>query len=122
MSFEKGGKRITLKEGRETSTCKRITGKSLHRVIRSNWSKLTQLFSIVAMEEGPKKMMCGELTLSINNEQGKIGQVHSNYLIDKLLVEFEDLFAEPDTLPLTRNLDHSINLNPNFEPVYITAY
>lgn len=72
------------------------------------------------MEEGPGKVIHGELTLSINNE--KMGQVHSNYLIDKLLVEFEDLFAEPNTLPLTRNLDYSINLKPDSEPVNIRTY
>lgn len=53
--FEKGGKRMTLQRGRETGTYKMIIGKSLHKAIRSKWSKLTQLFSIVAWRKGLEK-------------------------------------------------------------------
>ena len=62
---------------------------------------MAQLFSIVAVEEGQEKLRCGELTLSINNDQKEVGQVHSSYLIDELLIEFGDLFAKPNTLPPT---------------------
>jgi len=43
-------------------------------------------------------------------------------LLDELLVKYEDLFAEPRSLPPNRLFDHSINLKPNTEPVNIRAY
>ena len=42
--------------------------------------------------------------------------------IHKLLMEFEDMFATPQTLPPHRILDHSIHLKPNSEPVNLKAY
>ena len=60
--------------------------------------------------------------MSISIDHGKVVQVHSSHLIDGLLVEFGDLFAEPNTLPPTRNLDHSINLKLASEPINIRAY
>ena len=61
MSFEKEGRRITLTSGRKTATCKMITGKRLQRVLKSKWSQLTQLFSIMEVEESPKEEELGEL-------------------------------------------------------------
>jgi len=38
------------------------------------------------------------------------------------VVEYKDLFVEPNSLSPNRSLDHSITLKPNFEPVNIRAY
>lgn len=57
-----------------------------------------------------------------SNKQGEFDQVHSQTLINELLVEFKDLFAELVTLPPTRTLDHSIKLKPNTKPVNIRSY
>lgn len=51
VSFDKGGKRMTLTGGKEFGACRMITGKRLHRVFKNKWCQLTQLFSIVAAEE-----------------------------------------------------------------------
>ena len=95
----KEGRKMTLIGGKEIGTCKMITRKRLQRVSKNKWCQLTQLFSIVAVDEGPNRVMYREL-----------------------LVEFRDLFAEPTTLPPTRALDHSINLKPNIEPINIRSY
>ena len=42
--------------------------------------------------------------------------------IHQLLTEFEDVFAEPTTLPPHRQLDHEIHLIPNSTPVNVRPY
>ena len=75
------------------------------------------------MEEGhDSKAEQGEFYLTINTPLGMHYQVHHSDLLDKLLVEFEDLFIKPTTLPLTRMFDHAINLKPNAKPINIRSY
>ena len=48
--------------------------------------------------------------------------VHHLDLLNTMLVEYEDLFVEPTSLPPTRIYDHTINLKPNMEPINIRSY
>jgi len=50
MTFNKGGRRMTLTGSVETRTCKMITGKRLHKLFKSKWTQMAQLFSIHAIE------------------------------------------------------------------------
>ena len=70
VSFEKGGRRMTLTGGKETATCKMITSKRLQRVLKSKWSQLAQLFSIVEVEKKHNREEYGELQLTVNHQQG----------------------------------------------------
>lgn len=74
VSFDKEGKRMTLKGGRETGTCKLITGKRLHKAFKNNWGKLAQLFSVVAAGDGWEKLTTGELNVVASNPQEKLNQ------------------------------------------------
>ena len=49
-------------------------------------------------------------------------QVHELALLDLLLVEYQDFFVEPKSLPPKRSLDHTIPLQPNVEHVNIKSY
>ena len=52
----------------------------------------------------------------------KDSKVHLPTPIHNLLMEFEDLFATPQSLPPPRILDYSIHLKRNSEPVNLKAY
>ena len=39
-----------------------------------------------------------------------------------LLIEFEELFTEPTTLPLACFLNHTVHLKPNSEAVNVRSY
>ena len=43
-------------------------------------------------------------------------------LVQELLVEFQDLFAEPSSLPPRRDCDHTIPLVPGAQPVSVRQY
>ena len=43
-------------------------------------------------------------------------------LLERLLQEFSDLFAEPMGLPPQRHLDHRIHLTPDTAPVAVRPY
>jgi len=40
VTFEKGGKRMTLIGSAEVGTCKMISGKKLHKLLRSKWTQV----------------------------------------------------------------------------------
>ena len=92
-------------------TCKLIKGKRLQQLFSRKISQVAQLFSIEAKEEteyydGEE----GKCTV-ISNKQPQVSwQVHKLALFDVLLVEYQDLFIEPKSLPPERSLDHSIPL------------
>ena len=92
VSFEKGGRRWTLFGGREAGVCKMITGKKLQKVFKNKWGWLTQLFSIVSVDEAPGNAKSGEAYFSIKTPNSIAGQVQNFALLDKLLIEFNDLF------------------------------
>ena len=116
VSFETEGRKMTLSEGKEVGMCKMISGKRLQRVIKRKWGRWPHLFLIVAVEEvqaGPA--LQGEIYLTVSAPQGRPDQVHHSDLLNKLLIEYEDLFLKPQSLPPTRVHNHSINLKPHTE-------
>ena len=66
--------------------------------------------------------MQGEMGLTVSTPQGMQDQVCHSDSLNKLLVDYKDLFMEPQTLPPTRMFNHNINLKPDAEPVNIRAY
>jgi len=46
VTFEKGGKKMTLMGSREIGACKMITGRKLQTLLKNKWAQVTQLFSI----------------------------------------------------------------------------
>ena len=106
VSFDKEGRKMTLSGEKEVGSCKMISRRKLHKMLRSKWCQLSQLFSLmavgegtlVAVEGGPKaKRNGGARTTQLK----KINQEHTQHLIDELLDSYKDLFAEPTTLPPT---------------------
>ena len=63
-----------------------------------------------------------EIYLTVSAPQGIPDQVHHLNLLNELLVEYEDLFIKPQSLPPTWMHDHSINLKPHTEAVNIRTY
>lgn len=61
----------------------------------------------------------GDQGNSTNQQPWKVQELDS---LNKLLIEFNDLFEEPESLPPHRHYDHSIILKPNTEPINIQAY
>ena len=114
---------MTLNGSTETGVCKMISGKKLQKIFKNKWAQVAQLFLIHGVEQmGDDKEQEGDLRLSINSQpppQWKLCELDS---LDKLLVEFDNLFMEPNFLPPSRPLDHSITLKPNTEPANIRAY
>ena len=104
VSFEKGGRRLTLFGGREAGVCKMIIGKRLQKVFKNKWGRLTQLFSIMSVEEALGIVRSGEAYFSIKTPNSTTRQVQYLALLDKLLIEFNDLFQEPKGLPPTESL------------------
>ena len=51
VTFEKGGRRMTITGNAEMGTCKLITGKRLHKLFKNKWTNVAQLFSIQAAEQ-----------------------------------------------------------------------
>jgi len=49
-------------------------------------------------------------------------KVHFSDSLHSILIEFKDLFAEANSLPPQRPLDHVIHLKPNFDSINIRAY
>ena len=77
----------------------------------------------MAMEEDlDSKEDQGEIHFQVSTPEGMLDQVHDSVLLDKLLIEFEDLFMDLKTLPPTQEFDHAINLKSNLEPINIRSY
>jgi len=81
------------------------------------------LFSIQAVEylkedKEPRR----ELMLTINNPFQPHLKAQELDSLNILLVEFEDLFVEPNSLPPKRSLNYSIPLKPNTKLVNIRSY
>ena len=49
-------------------------------------------------------------------------KVQFDDFLHSLLVEFEELFVEPTSLPPDRFLEHTIHLKPNTEPINVCSY
>lgn len=123
VSFEKDGRRMTLTGKNEMGACKMISGRRLQRVLRSKWSQIAHLFSVIAVEgDHTGTAIQGEMRLTVSTPQGMQNQVCHSDALNKLLVDYKDLFSEPKTLPPTRMFDHNINLKPGAEPINIRAY
>jgi hypothetical protein len=52
---------------------------------------------------------------SISGESRPTADVHSS--VKDILLEYQDIFAEPTGLPSTRFYDHSIPLIPGYKPM-----
>ena len=123
VSFKKEGKRMTITGGRKDGMYKLMTGKKLRKVMKGKWAQWAQLFSIVAKEDTTDEHDgLGQTYLTINSRGDPPDQVTHLALLNELLVNYEDLFAEPKSLPPNRPFDHSITLKRNTEPVNIKAY
>ena len=80
-------------------------------------SSVAQLFSIQPLKEEEEEPRAkGELMLVVNSPAQQTWEVNQLDLLDLLLVEYEDLFKEPKTLPPPRTHNHSIILKPQSEP------
>ena len=66
-------------------------------------------------------MTGGHLVLAAGSTLLTLSEVHSRDPLQLLLVEFEDIFAEPSTLSPKRFFDHSILLKPNSKHVSIRS-
>ena len=75
-------------------------------------SSVAQLFSIQALEEEEESGAKSELMLVVSSPAQQTREVNQLDLLNVLLVEYEDLFKEPKTLPLTQTHDHFIILKP----------
>ena len=123
VTFDKGGKQMTITGSAEAGTCKLISGKRLYKLFKSKWTQVAQLFSIRAIDQEEEELdYGGKLTLESTRDGSIPWEVNQLDLLDELLAEFKDLFEEPKALPPLRPLDHTINLKPNSEPVNIRSY
>lgn len=57
--------------------------------------------------------------LKVTNEQVTPAKPH---IIDSLLADYDDVFGELHCLPLSRSLEHQINLIPNAKPFKLALY
>ena len=106
VSFDKEGRKMTWLGEKESGSCKMISGRKLHKMLKSKWCQLSQLFSLMAMGKGTLVAVEGGPKAKINGgahttQLKKIDQVHTQHLIDELLDSYKDQFAEPTTLPPT---------------------
>jgi len=120
VTFAKERKQMTLMGSKDQGMCKMITGRKLQKLIKHKKGQVAQLFSIHTTEPKEEELEVeGEPRLTVS--QCPHDTQHHTELLDALLIEFEDLFIDPQTLPPTRAIDHSINLNPHTEPINCRA-
>lgn len=105
VSFSKEGKQVTLRGVIEEATLHNMTGKQLQKFFKKRVPKyiahVAQFFILeVTYSEVPS------LPTSISS----------------LLLEFQDVFQEPKSLPPQRSHDHSIPLKPGSQPISIRPY
>uniref|UniRef100_A0A8R7PQE7 Reverse transcriptase domain-containing protein n=1 Tax=Triticum urartu TaxID=4572 RepID=A0A8R7PQE7_TRIUA len=118
MCFTHDGHRITLTGIKEMGTrCKQISACKLHGLLRRG-----------AIQHGVQvRAMHQEQDLLSMTEQNTLsGTVSSNTAmpaeVAELLVEFQDLFQVPTSLPPRRAQDHKIPLIPSAQPVSARPY
>ena len=128
VTFEKGGRRLTLIGCIEGGECRAILGSHLKKLFEQEEAAIAQLHSAydVEVEEECKKdgkpraedhqWFKLEALIGSSSEVTLIDSLHS------LLVEFEDLFIKPSSLPPNRFLEHTIHVKPNTEPVNVHSY
>ena len=123
VTFNWEGQQVTLHGSQEAGECKVVSGKRIQKLFEQRSITVGQLHSIYTMDVGgkaagdQKHVSHRDKSLEVEN-----GQVHPLRPIHNLLLEFEDMFATPQTLPPHQILDHSIHLKPNNEPVNLKAY
>ena len=123
VTFERNGKKLTLVGGLETGLCKMIIREKLQRLLKNKLMQVAQLFSIHAIEEMEgMQEYAGEMKVTVSCQPQATWQVHEFDSLNMLLKEFEDLFADPTTLPPSQICDHSIPLKSNAEPVNVRSY
>ncbi|XP_026420039.1 uncharacterized protein LOC113316020 [Papaver somniferum] len=94
LSFVHQGQNITLQGCATTPSCSMISGSSLLKFLKSKTPTLIgNFFSLTAIHVAPTPPV-----------------------ITLVLQDYQDVFAEPKTLPPARALDHHIPLNPNTTP------
>ena len=72
VTFEKGGKRITITGNAEVGTCKLISRKRLHNLFKNKWTRVTQLFSIQAVNQEEEGSDCGGKLMLDSKRNGSI--------------------------------------------------
>ena len=73
VSFDKEGRKMTLSGEKESRSCKMISRRKLHKMQKSKWCQLSQLFllmdvgvgSLVAVEGEPKTKIDGGTHVSV---------------------------------------------------------
>jgi len=122
VTFEKGGRKITLTGKVDSGMCKMISGKRLNKLFKSKWTQVAQLFSIHTLEEEYESMGTELYSRGTDEATPTTWEVTQLDTLNELLVEFEDLFEEPHSLPPPRPIDHTIALKPGSDPVNIRSY
>ena len=109
VSLEKEGRRVVLQGNMETGSCRMIKGKKLHQLLRKKISQVAHLFSIEANEEweGSEETEGNHSRIG-QNQPHAVWQVSDLTSLELLLIEYQDLFVEPKSLPPPRSLDHAI--------------
>ena len=112
---------MTLTGKVDSGMCKMISGKRFNKLFKSKWMQVAQLFSIHALE-GDESMMAELYSRRTEEAKPTTWEVTQLDILNELLVEFEDLFEEPNSLPPPRPIDHTIALKPGSDPVNIRSY
>ncbi|XP_027171840.1 uncharacterized protein LOC113771462 [Coffea eugenioides] len=102
LSFEKGGEQVVLNGDSNNANVRMQQGPSAHKYVKHKIRKALQQACMV----------------KIHNSQ-VISEPDS---LTKLLAKYDDVFAEPNTLPPNRCHDHQIPLKPDAQPFKIPPY
>ena len=114
---------MTLASSNEWGVCKMIRERRLQKMFKQKMNQVAQLFSIQATDRKNEELEVeGEFMLTISTLPQTNLEVHQIDLLNLLLTEFENLFAEPKCLPPTRPVDHTIHLKSHTEPINVRAY
>lgn len=125
VTFDKGGRRVTLTGSGDGGKCRAISSSHLQKLIEQEGGTITQLHSVYAVEvwEGrPIDDTMGSPWFKIQASANAPIEVPFTDSLHSLLVEFEELFLEPTSLPPDRFLEHTIHLKPNTEPINVCSY
>nr|XP_027093534.1 uncharacterized protein LOC113713927 [Coffea arabica] len=102
LSFEKGGEHVVLKGDSNNANVRMQQGSTAHKFVRHKIRKALQQSCMV----------------KVHNSQ-VISEPDS---LTQLLAKYDDIFAEPKTLPPNRCHDHQIPLKPDAKPFKIPPY